>query len=147
MKKVNKRSKTRDSFSQKGWFKYNEYVAINVSIDSSIFLGILANIEEYALDNYHSRFVRNEGYFMATNEFIKSRVGLNSRRQKVAYEELNKLGVLSKQNKFGNRLFYQIDWEILDTLLDEWWIKAEKIKSLNNGIKELYDNEEYSDEI
>jgi len=50
-------------------------------------------------------------------------------------------------NKFGNRLFYQIDWEILDTLLDEWWIKAEKIKSLNNGIKELYDNEEYSDEI
>ena len=137
-------------FDEKMWIKFNQLIAINVSLDAAIFFGYLYNTEDYVKLKHRSKFFKNDYWFICKSEYAKNKLNMCYSRQRRAIQELEECDLIETQLRQGKLKWFRINWKEFILKRDKWVESySEKVNSviLNEIENEDEVYKEYEDDL
>jgi hypothetical protein len=125
------------AYNKSHFIKFSEFIARKFSIESSVLVGILIDLENIWLEKHEEFLKKSKGFIPLKSQYVVDRVGLSYHRQKIALKELSDAKLLEQKKWAGNVILFRIDHLRLSKILVDGSI--DKMKNKKNEGK-IYEN-------
>jgi len=120
------------TYNKSHFIKFSEYISKNYSMECSILLGIIINLENLYLDKYKSFLIKTNGYFPVKSNYIEDKIGMSYHKQNKAFEILKENNIITTKKWAGNIILYSLNHLVLSKILIQGSIEEIKNREENN---------------
>jgi len=123
------------TYNKSHFIKFSEYISKNYSMECSVLLGIIIDIENLYLDKYQKFLSKTNGYYLIKSNYIEERVGMSYHRQKQAFDILKENNIINTKKWQGNVILYSLNHVVLSKILINGSIEEIKNREANKTYK------------
>lgn len=120
------------TYNKSHFIKFSEYISRKYSMECSILLGMMIDLENLYLDHYENFLRKTKGFFPMKAQYVDDRVGMSYHKQRQAFEKMKEHKLIFMKKWDGNVSLFKLNHITLSKVLIQGSIAELKQRNIDN---------------